>query len=56
MTERKVIYIDVSQMTEREMCQLLNVEYIPWYRSTFFWTITLFYSALLFNLFLTILV
>ena len=44
MNGRKVHYIDVSKMNEREVCQLLNIEYVPWYRSSIFWALALYFS------------
>ena len=44
MNERKVIYIDVSKMTERELCQTLNIKYVPWYKSGLFWALALSFS------------
>ena len=44
MNERKVHYIDASKMTEQELCQVLNIEYVPWYRSTLFWALALCFS------------
>lgn len=41
MKDRKVVYIDVSKMTEKELCETLNIPYVPWYRSTFFWSMAL---------------
>lgn len=41
MNERNVIYIDVSKMTEQELCHVLNIPYIPWYRSSLFWALAL---------------
>ena len=40
--KRKVVYIDVGEMSEKEMCKLLNIEYIPWYKNFLFWAIVLF--------------
>lgn len=44
MNGRKVIYIDVSKMTERELCHTLNIKYVPWYRSSLFWALALCFS------------
>lgn len=44
MNKRKVHYIDVSNMSEKELCQTLNIEYVPWYKSSFFWALALFFS------------
>ena len=41
---RKIHYIDASKMSERELCKVLNIEYIPWYRSLFFWALCLLFS------------
>ena len=45
MNERKIHYIDVSKMTEKEICQVLNIEYVPWYRSSFFWALAILFSS-----------
>jgi type IV secretory pathway VirB6-like protein len=37
MNNRKVHYIDVSKMTEKELCAVLNIPYVPFYKSSFFW-------------------
>ena len=34
---RNVVYIDVSEMTQKELCKTLGIEYMPWYKSSFFW-------------------
>ena len=44
MNERKVVYIDVSKMSEQELCQTLNIKYVPWYKSTLFWSMALCFS------------
>ena len=44
MNGRTVHYIDVSKMTERELCQTLNIEYVPWYRSSLFWSLAVCFS------------
>ena len=44
MNERKVHYIDVSKMTEEELCQVLNIEYVPWYKSSLFWSLAICFS------------
>ena len=40
----EVHYIDVSKMTEQELCQILNIEYVPWYKSSLFWAMALCFS------------
>lgn len=55
MNERKIHYIDVSKMSEKELCQTLNIEYIPWYKSSFFWALALWFSLPSIILFLVIL-
>lgn len=42
--QRKVHYIDVSGMSEQELCQTLNIEYVPWYKSTLFWALAVCFS------------
>ena len=44
MNERKVVYIDVSKMSEQELWQILDIEYLPWYRSSMFWALALGFS------------
>ena len=44
MNERTVHYIDASSMTEQELCQVLNIKYVPWYKSTLFWALSLCFS------------
>ena len=44
MNGRTVHYIDVSQMTERELCRTLNIAYVPWYRSSLFWALAVCFS------------
>jgi hypothetical protein len=44
MNGRTVHYIDVSRMTERELCQTLNIAYVPWYRSSLFWVLAVCFS------------
>jgi len=43
--DRKVHYIDVSKMTEKEICMLLDIEYVPWYRSPVFWALVLLFNV-----------
>ncbi len=31
--------IDVGKLTRKEICHLLDIRFIPWYRSVLFWTI-----------------
>ena len=44
MNGRNVIYIDASKMTEQELCQVLNIKYVPWYRSSMFWALAILFS------------
>jgi hypothetical protein len=44
MNRRKVHYIDVSTMTEQELCRTLNIKYVPWYKSSLFWALALCFS------------
>jgi hypothetical protein len=44
MNGRTVHYIDVSKMTERELCQTLNIAYVPCYRSSLFWALAVCFS------------
>jgi hypothetical protein len=55
MNGRNVVYIDVSTMTEQELCQVLNIKYIPWYRSSMFWALALWFTLPSFILIMEIL-
>jgi hypothetical protein len=44
MNGRNVIYIDASKMTEQELCQVLNIKYVPWYCSSMFWSLAILFS------------
>jgi hypothetical protein len=44
MNKRKVHYVDVSKMLEQELCQILNIKYVPWYKSTLFWALAVCFS------------
>ena len=44
MNQRKVIYIDVSKMSEQELCETLKIKYVPWYKSSLFWLMALTFS------------
>lgn len=45
MNKSKVQYIDVSNMAEKEICQLLNIKYVPWYKSGIFWLLALIFCS-----------
>lgn len=36
---KSIHVIDVSEMSEKEICHLLGIKFVPWYKSTLFWTI-----------------
>jgi len=38
---RKIIHIDVSKMSEKEICEAIGRKYIPWYKDLVFWSIIL---------------
>lgn len=38
---RTVNYIDASNMSEKEICELLKIPYVPTYKSSLFWSIVL---------------
>jgi len=38
---RKIHCIDCSCMSEKELCDVLKIPYIPWYKSAFNWGIIL---------------
>lgn len=44
MNGRTVHYIDVSKMSEKELCKVLNIAYVPWYRSSMFWALAVCFS------------
>ena len=44
MNGRKVHYIDVSDMSEKELCQVLGIKYVPWYKDSLFWSIVFTFS------------
>lgn len=44
MNERKVHYIDVSEMSEKELCETLNIPYVPWYRDSIFLALALVFT------------
>jgi hypothetical protein len=44
MNKRKVHYIDASGMSEQELCRVLNIKYVPWYKSTLFWALAVCFS------------
>jgi hypothetical protein len=44
MNKRTVNYIDVSKMSEKELCKVLDIEYVPWYRSSLFWALAVCFS------------
>ena len=44
MNGRTVHYIDVSKMSEKELCKVLNIKYVPWYRSSMFWALAFGFS------------
>ena len=41
---RTVHYIDVSKMSEKELCDILGLDYTPWYKSSLFWALVLSFS------------
>lgn len=55
MNGRNVVYIDVSTMTEQEICQVLNIKYVPWYRSSMFWALALCFTLPSFMLIMEVL-
>ena len=44
INKRKVHYIDVSKMTEKELCKTLNIPYVPWYRDSIFLALALVFA------------
>lgn len=45
MKKRKIIYVDVGKMSSRKLCEQLDIEYIPWYKSSLFWGLVLTFSV-----------
>ena len=45
MNQRKVHYIDVSKMSEKELCETLNIPYVPWYCDSIFWALALVFTT-----------
>ena len=41
MNPRTIVRIDVSDLSEQELCAVLAVPYVPWYRSHLFWCLAL---------------
>jgi hypothetical protein len=41
---KTIHYIDVSKMSEKELCGILGLEYTPWYKSSLFWALALSFS------------
>jgi hypothetical protein len=44
MNKRTVHYIDVSKMSEKELCKVLNIKYVPWYQNSLFWALAVCFS------------
>jgi hypothetical protein len=42
---RKIIRIDVSNMSEKEFCETIGMKYTPWYKDLIFWSIVLLCSS-----------
>jgi hypothetical protein len=36
---RKIHYVDVSTMSEKEICELLKLQYRPWYKDISLWLV-----------------
>lgn len=41
MMNEKIKVIDVSNKTEKEVCEILGMKYVPWYRDSLFWSLVL---------------
>lgn len=39
--KRKIITIDVSKMSEKELCETIGMKYTPWYKDFTFWSIVI---------------
>lgn len=42
---RKIIYIDVGNMSQKEYCETIGVKYTPWYKDLTFWAMVLLFSS-----------
>jgi hypothetical protein len=45
MKNRKIVYIDVADMSEKELCETLGIKYTPWYKSSFFWGLAMIFAG-----------
>lgn len=41
---RKIHYINVSNIFEKELCDTLGLQYAPWYKSSLIWALALSFS------------
>lgn len=52
--ERKITYDDVSEMTDKELCKILNIKPVVWFKDVLVWTILFTIAApsfiLMFNI------
>lgn len=44
-TDRKIHQVNASNLTEKQICELLNIRYVPWYKDSLFWSLALVFSA-----------
>jgi len=42
---RKIITIDVGNMSQKEYCETIGMKYTPWYKDLIFWSIVLLCSS-----------
>lgn len=42
---RKITYIDVGEMSLKELYRLLSKNYVPWYKDSMFWILALALSS-----------
>lgn len=35
--DQSIQVIDVSEMSQKELCATLGIKYVPWYKSAIFW-------------------
>jgi hypothetical protein len=47
-TDRKVHYIDVSKLTQKQVEELLGIEHVPIYKSWLFWALLIVLTQPLF--------
>lgn len=46
-SSQNIHYIDVSKMSEKEICSLLRIKSVPWYKDVFFWWLSLVVTSII---------